>query len=191
MGARRAGSADAEATARRICLELLKAAPRTRAQLAGALRRLGVPESVAAEVLGRFTDVGLIDDAAFAAAWVESRHYSRGLARRALAAELRRRGIGDGEVRDALGQLSPAREAATARQLVDARLVASRGQPPQVRTRRLAAMLARKGYPAAMVFRVIREALEQDGIDLAEAGLDDAEADLDVGEPWQDVTGDE
>ncbi len=49
-------------------------------------------------------------------------------------------------------------------------------------------MLARKGYPAAMVFRVVREALEQEGIDATEAGLDEsAEAGLDAVEAWPDA----
>ncbi len=176
--------------ARGLCLQLLSVAPRTRAELATALDRRGVPENVAAEVLGRFAEVGLIDDVAFANAWVESRHYSRGLARRVLAAELRQRGVGDDEVRDAIGELDPQQEAATARRLVDAKLAASRGQPPRVRTRRLAGMLARKGYPAAMVFRVVREALEQEGIDADEAGLDEsAEAALEAADASPDDAG--
>ncbi|MFC7732812.1 regulatory protein RecX [Actinomadura keratinilytica] len=68
-----------EARAREICLRMLTAAPRTRAQLADALRRKKVPDEVAERVLGRFTDVGLIDDEAFAQAWVQSRHRGRGL----------------------------------------------------------------------------------------------------------------
>ncbi|MGE5286500.1 MAG: regulatory protein RecX [Micromonosporaceae bacterium] len=175
-----APAVDAESQAREICLRLLSAAPRTRAQLAGALRRRGVPDPVTDAVLGRFTEVGLIDDAAFARAWVESRHYSRGLSRRALAVELRQRGVADGEVRDAIGELDPDEEAATARQLVRRKLASTRGQPPLVRTRRLAGVLARKGYPAAMVFRIVREALEQEGIDAAEAGLDEAESGFDA-----------
>src|SRR6202045_3914428 len=98
---------DPEAQARQICLRLLTIAPRTRAQLAQALHRRGVPAEAAETVLSRFADVGLIDDAAFARAWVESRHHSRGLARRALTAELRQRGIPDGEVRSAVGLLGP------------------------------------------------------------------------------------
>ncbi len=180
---------DPHAKAREACLRLLTTAPRTRAQLATALRSRGVPESVAEEVLGRFAEIGLIDDVAFASAWVESRHYSRGLSRRALAAELRQRGVGDDEVRGALGELDPQQEAATARRLVNAKLAATRGQSPQVRTRRLAGMLARRGYPAAMVFRVVREALEQEGIDAAEAGLDEsAEAAFEAADEWPDGT---
>src|SRR5829696_959849 len=81
---------DPESVARAICLRLLTGQPRTRSELAAALARRGVPGEAAAAVLGRFAEVGLIDDRAFAAAWVGSRHAGRGLAR-ALAAELRRR----------------------------------------------------------------------------------------------------
>jgi regulatory protein len=165
---------DPEERARQACLRLLTLAPRTRAQLAQALARQGIPGDVADAVLGRFTDAGLIDDAAFARAWVESRHYSRGLAGRALGAELKRRGVGDDEIREAVGTLGPDEEVSMARRLVQQRLVGTRGLRPEVRVRRLAAMLARKGYPAGLVFRVIREALEAEGADLAVLGDDSA-----------------
>ena len=61
---------DPEARARQICLRLLTAAPRTRAQLAQAMHRGGVPADAAEAILVRFADAGLIDDAAFARAWV-------------------------------------------------------------------------------------------------------------------------
>ena len=86
---------DPEARARQICLRLLTAAPRTRAQLAQAMRRGGVPAEAAEAILVRFADAGLIDDAVFARAWVESRHHSRGLSKRSLSAELRRNGVQD------------------------------------------------------------------------------------------------
>jgi regulatory protein len=154
---------DPRALAREICLKLLTLAPRTRAQLADALRKRGIPEDTAQDVLGRFADVGLIDDAAFARAWVESRHHGRGLAGRALSAELRRRGVADEEIREAVAELGPDAEVAAARRLVDQRLASTSGHPPEVRARRLAGMLARKGYPGGMAFRVIREALEAEG----------------------------
>ena len=161
------GADDPEARARQICLRLLTLTPRTRAQLSDALRKRGIPDTVAAGVLDRYTDVGLIDDAAFARAWVESRHYSRGLAGRALAAELKQRGVDSGEIRDAVEELGPDAEVATARKLVAQQLAGTRGQPAQARTRRLAGMLALKGYPPALAFRVIREALEAEGADAA------------------------
>jgi regulatory protein len=162
---------DPEARARQICLRLLTAAPRTRAELAAALSRRGVPGDAAEAVLGRFTDVGLIDDAAFARAWVESRHYSRGLSRRSLSAELRQHGIEAEEIREAVSTLDPEQEIATARHLVEQKLAGTRGQPPEARIRRAAGTLARKGYPPGLVFRLIKEVLEQEGPGQA-AGLE-------------------
>ena len=157
------GTQDPEARARQICLRLLTAAPRTRAQLAQAMHRGGVPDEAAEAILARFTDAGLIDDAAFARAWVESRHYSRGLSRRTLSAELRRQGVHSEEIREAVDTLDPDQEVATARRLVERKMAGTRGQPPEVRVRRAAAALARKGYPAGLVFRLIKEVLEQEG----------------------------
>jgi regulatory protein len=164
VGDHKGGEADPAAQARQVCLRLLTLAPRTRAQLADALRKRGIPDETADEVLSRFEDVGLIDDAAFARAWVESRHYSRGLAGRALSAELKQRGVAADEIRAAIDeQLGPDAEVSAARRLVDRKLASTRGLPPEQRTRRLAGLLARKGYPAGLAFRVIREALEAEG----------------------------
>jgi regulatory protein len=168
--------ADPEAVARQICLRLLTAAPRTRAQLASALQRRGVPQQAAEAVLGRFAEVKLIDDALFASAWVESRHHGRGLSGRALAAELRHRGVAAGDIQAAVGGLTPGQEASTARALVARRLAGTRGQPVPARVRRLVGLLARKGYSQGLAYRVVREALEQEGLDVAAAGLDLGEA---------------
>jgi regulatory protein len=176
-------AADPEAVARQICLRMLATAPRTRAQLAGALRRRGVPEDAAEAVLGRFAEVGLIDDAMFASAWVESRHHGRGLSGRALAAELRTRGVPADDIRAAVDGLDPEQEVATARGLVARRLAGTRGDPAPVRVRRLIGVLARKGYPPAFAYRLVREALEREGVDLAADGLDLSEpADEPAGE---------
>src|ERR1700721_1265355 len=163
---------DPEAQARQICLRLLTIAPRTRAQLAQALDRRGVPAEAAETVLSRFTDVGLIDDAAFARAGLEPGHHSRGLSRRSLSAELRRQGIENEEIREAVDTLDPEQEVATARRLVEQKMAGTRGQPSEVRVRRAAGALARKGYPAALVFRLIKEVLEQEGHQSAAEALD-------------------
>jgi len=160
---------------------MLTAAPRTRAQLADALRRRGVPEDAAQAVLERFGEVGLIDDEAFAEAWVTSRHAGRGLGRKALAAELRNRGVADDTVRDAVSHLDPEEELETARRLVARRLASTRNLPVATRTRRLTGMLARKGYPPGMAFRVVREALEaeRESEALGPGDPDDDSLDLD------------
>ena len=163
-GAEQAGDPrDPVQRARELCLRLLAGRPRTRTELADTMRRRGVPDEAAAAVLARFTDAGLIDDAAFARAWVESRHYSRGLSRRSLSAELRRQGIDNEEIREAVGTLDPEQEVATARRLVEQKMAGTRGQPSEARVRRTAGVLARKGYPPGLVFRLIKEYLEQEG----------------------------
>jgi regulatory protein len=159
---------------------MLTTMPRTRAQLAAALRRRDVPDEAAEAVLGRFADVGLIDDAMFARVWVESRHHGRGLSGRALAAELRHRGVPAPDIEAALSELDPEQEIATARALV-ARGLATPGTPGRsqrlpVRVRRQLGVLARKGYSPETALRAVREVLEQQGSDLAAAGLDFADA---------------
>jgi regulatory protein len=154
--------ADPEGVARTILLDALTGQARTRRELADKLAKREVPDDVAAELLDRFTDVGLIDDAAFASAWVESRHRSRGLAPRALAQELRRKGVDDEEAKAALEQIDEDDQRAAARALVDRKMRSVRGLDPQVATRRLAGMLARKGYGAGLAFSVVREALAED-----------------------------
>ncbi|MFE3309118.1 recombination regulator RecX, partial [Embleya sp. NPDC059213] len=160
--------ADPEATARAICLRLLTGRARTRAQLADALRRREVPDEVAEYVLGRFTDVGLIDDTAFAGAWVDTRHTGKGLARRALARELRQRGVDAVVVDEAIARLDPEQELETARALVARRLPGTRGLDRDKRIRRVAGMLARKGYGEGLALRVVREALDQEAADEAD-----------------------
>ncbi|MFE0760928.1 recombination regulator RecX [Streptomyces smyrnaeus] len=151
--------------ARAICLRLLTGTPRTRQQLADALRKREVPTEAAEEVLARFEDVGLIDDAAFAAAWVDSRHHSRGLARRALARELRTKGVDSTVIDEAVGRLDSEREEETAQALVARKLRSTRGLDREKRLRRLAGMLARKGYSEGLALRVVRRALEEEGED--------------------------
>ncbi len=138
-----------------------------------------MPDEAAEAVLGRFTEVGLIDDAMFASAWVESRHHGRGLGRRALAAELNQRGVDRDDIQAAVAKLSPETELATARALVERRLASTASLPAQVRLRRLVGMLARKGYPAGLAYRVVREALDQDRQDQADASLGAGDLDED------------
>ncbi|MDP3712353.1 MAG: regulatory protein RecX [Mycobacteriales bacterium] len=158
--------ADPVAVARQICLHQLEHSPRTRAELAAVLSRRGVADDVAEQVLGRFEEAGLIDDTLFSELWVNSRHRSRGLAGRAISQELRRKGVDDEVVREAVAAIDPEEELATARALVDRKLPSTRGLAADARVRRLAGMLARKGYGAAVAYRVVKEALAAEGVDL-------------------------
>jgi len=152
-----APDADPESVARSIVLRQLTAGPRSRAQLADALARRGVPDDVAGPVLDRFQEVDLVDDEEFARQWVQTRHLGRGLARRALSHELRRRGIDEETARGAVDQIDDEAELEAARALVRRRLPGTARDDPARRVRRLAGMLARKGYSSGVAMRAIRE----------------------------------
>ena len=151
--------------ARKILLDQLTGRARSRSDLAARLAQREVPDEVAVRLLDRFEEVGLVDDAAFARGWVEQRQAGRGLARRALAQELRRKGIDDEVAREALDEIDPDGEVEAARTLVRRRLRTVRDLDQQVAVRRLTGMLARKGYPPSVAFRVVREELDADIVD--------------------------
>lgn len=157
--------ADTEAVARRILLDQIGGQPRSRAELATKLARKGVPDEVAQRLLTRFEEVGLIDDEAFARLWVQSRQSSKGLAGRALAQELRRKGIADQFIRDAVDEIEPEDEVESARMLVRRKMRSTERVDRTAAIRRLTAMLARKGYPGGLAVRVVREELDAAGRD--------------------------
>jgi regulatory protein len=162
---------DPESVARAICLRALTGAPKTRKQLADLLARRGVPEEAAVAVLDRFGEVGLIDDAAFARAWVSSRHAGRGLGRRALRAELHAKGVDAELAAEAVAVVDDEDERAAARHLVDRRLPGMRRLDRATASRRLIGMLARRGYPGGLAAAVVRDALDAQnlaGDDLAD-----------------------
>ena len=154
--------ADPASVARAIVLRKLTVAPRTRAQLADALAAGGVPDDVTASTLDRFEELGLVDDEEFARQWARSRQAGRGLARRALAYELRQRGVDDDLVRTTLDDPDLDDELDTARALVRRRLTGSGLDADRERqVRRLLGMLARKGYGAGVASRAVREAMAE------------------------------
>ncbi|WP_425455350.1 regulatory protein RecX [Allorhizocola rhizosphaerae] len=158
---------DEHEMAREICLRQLAVRPRTRAELAKALHKRGISDEVTDAVLNRYDEVGMIDDAAFAKAWVSSRHHGRGLASRALAQELRQRGVSQEHTDEALSGLDADTEAQTALALATRKLRTMRGEPEAV-FRRLVGMLARKGYPAGVAVRAVKEALATRDAEVAE-----------------------
>ncbi|RHW26093.1 regulatory protein RecX [Nocardioides immobilis] len=154
---------DHEAVARKILLDQLTGQARSRHELAARLARRNVPDDVAGRLLDRFEEVGLIDDEAFARSWVDSRQRTRGLARSALAQELRRKGVDDETARDVLAEVDPADEEQAARALVRKKLRSLRGVDDTAAARRLAGLLARKGYSAGLAYAVVKDELAAAG----------------------------
>lgn len=150
---------DPEDVARAIVLRQLTMAPRSRQQLFDKLMAKGCQPDVADRVLDRMQQVGLVDDEAYAGSLVRSQQAGRGLARRALRQELRRKGVDDETAGAALDDISDESEKERARELVEKKLRSMHGLEAHVQTRRLAGMLARKGYSSSVAYGVIREAI--------------------------------
>jgi regulatory protein len=150
---------DPEEVARAIVLKQLSMAPRSRHQLADKLRQRGCPDDVSARVLDRMEAVGLVDDDAYAQMVVRSKQATRGLAKRALAQELRVKGVADDTIEDALGSIDPDSERALAEAVAGRTMRRLAGLDPQVQARRLAGVLGRKGYPPSVVYAVVRDAV--------------------------------
>jgi regulatory protein len=149
-----------EEQARALCLRLLTARARTRAELEGQLTKRGYPDDVSTRVLDRLTDVGLIDDTDFAEQWVRSRRINAGKGKRALAAELRTKGVDNEVITAALADIDAGAERQRAEQLVNDKLRRERNTDDEAKlTRRLVGMLARRGYSQSMAFDVVKVAL--------------------------------
>ncbi len=149
--------------AREAILRTLTAAPKSRRQLMDAMTRKGYPSEVLEPILDRFEEVGLVDDAEYAGMIVRTRHNERGLSRRAIAQELRRKGIDDETATSALDQVDDDDEHDAARDLVRRRLAKTSALAREVRIRRVVGMLARKGYGPGLALTLVREELAREG----------------------------
>lgn len=145
--------------ARAVALRVLGGAPRTSRQLRDALVRRGHEEDVVDELVARYEEVGLLDDAALAGAVARTRLHEKGLSRRGIAAELRRKGVGEDDVARAVEQIDDEAEAEAARLLVRRHLARTAGLDRDVRVRRTLGALGRKGHAPGAVMRIITEEL--------------------------------
>jgi regulatory protein len=153
--------ADAEWVARTIALRKLRTRACTRHELDQALRAKNVPSSVKDAVLDRLEEVGLVDDGAFAADWVASRQQRRHLSRRALRRELEAKGVERSDIDRAVNSVDRNAELTSARDLAERRRVATSGLAHDVQYRRLAGLLSRRGFDAAVITRVLRDVLRE------------------------------
>lgn len=138
-----------------MCLRLLTARARTRAELAGQLAKRGYPDDISNRVLDRLAAVGLVDDTDFAEQWVQSRRVNAGKSRRALAAELHTKGVDNDIITTVLNGIDAGAERARAEQLVRAKLRRESLTDETRVSRRLVGMLARRGYSQNLACEVV------------------------------------
>jgi regulatory protein len=154
-------SANRAEQARALCLRLLTVRARTRAELAGRLAKRGYPDEISVRVLDRLAQVGLVDDEDFAEQWVRSRQANAGKGKRALAAELRTKGVDNEVIAAALAGIDAGAERTRAEQLVQDKLRREKLGDPADRdaqnkvARRLVGMLARRGYSQSMALDIV------------------------------------
>jgi regulatory protein len=180
-GRRRSRETPAEARARRAAVDdpaavldaaarFLEARPRSETEVRRRLRDAGYREDLVEGAIARLLDLGMLDDVAFARAWVESRDRARPRGARALRDELRRKGVPGEAIEAALAGREAAAtgtdeddagpppgtgERATATvsdEEAATRLLARRGAPllreldPRKRRAKAYALLARNGF---------------------------------------------
>jgi regulatory protein len=128
------------------------------------LAKRGYPDDVSDRVLDRLAQVGLVDDADFAEQWVRSRRVNAGKGKRALAAELRTKGVDNEVITVALAGIDAGAERVRAEQLVCDKLRRERlGDDDDTKVmRRLVGMLARRGYGQSMAVDVVTSELAKE-----------------------------
>jgi regulatory protein len=142
---------------------LIARRPRTESDLRAALTRVGFAPELVERALARLGELGLVDDHAFAEAWVAERA-RRGLSERALVAELEAKGVPRSIAEVAVGAAA-LDDGERARALAVAHLERLRGLPPARQAARLQGLLARRGYSAEAVEGAVRAVLPPEGWD--------------------------
>ena len=149
--------------ARRIALNLLETRARSADELRRAMAKKLVPEDIIADLLERFERVGLVDDAAFATALVNTRTKVARRGRARIRQELREKGVPETVAADALAAVDPEDELAAASQFAVKKVRSMASLDPAVARRRLYGALARRGFGSDVVRHVVEDALGAHG----------------------------
>jgi len=121
------------------------------------LKTRGVEDEVAAAVIFRLTEAGLINDADFAIAWATSRHGHKKISKRIIASELRQKGVTQEQIDEALDQIDDESEYRVAFDLGFKKYNTMSRLEPDVQIRRIQSLLQRKGFNFSIIGRVLRE----------------------------------
>jgi regulatory protein len=156
----------------------LEARPRSTAEVRRRLTTMGYRAALVDGTITRLTELGYLDDEAFARSWVASRDRARPRGEHALRRELQQKGLDRSQVdavledRDAeTGADGPSADEAAAERLLAKKLQALLREPdPRRRLQKAYALLARSGFSPDVCSSVARRSL-----DAANAGASDGE----------------
>lgn len=154
-------------------LGLLEVRARAKREIQTRLTQKGYDENVIAQAIEKLARLGLIDDAQFAAQWVEAKTRiggSRPVGKRRLSSELFGKGVAKDQIEEAIGQVSAADELALARAAAQkkVRVVPTEREAMQSERQKLMGFLQRRGFGWEIVKRVTREALPAPGEEMEE-----------------------
>lgn len=141
--------------ARDIALRRLERSLACRSQVQQALERKQVDPDIAQQVLDRLEEVGLLDDLAYAQTLARTRFREKFAARRAIASELKTKGVSAANIAVALEQIDDADETQAALALARKKAATLTNVEPGLAKRRLAGVLQRKGYGPADTWHAI------------------------------------
>jgi regulatory protein len=142
-------------SAKACCFRLLAYRARSEAELVQRLRARGFAAPVIDQTLARLRELGMVDDAEFAEAWVESRLAQRSMGPVALRSELRRKGVpGDVAARAIETRLGEEAQFDLALALARKRLTGPQTSDPKVLAR-IRRLLVQRGFSSDIVQTVM------------------------------------
>jgi len=176
----RRGAVDDPAVVLEAAARFLEARARSIGEVRRRLTSAGYRADLIDGAIIRMTELGMLDDQAFARAWVESRDRARPRGERALADELRLRGVDRTVIAAALDErreasaaadsdedeIAPSADEAAATRLLErnSRLLA-RVADPRARRQRAYALLARNGFDPGVCAALAARVAEAPGPD--------------------------
>ena len=130
---------------------------KSKGELLAHLKKRGIEDDIASATIYRLQEAGLINDTEFAKAWTQSRHSSKKLSKRIIAAELRSRGVDKNSIIEALDEIDDEDEYRMAFSLAMKKYSTMSRLEADVQVRRIQSLLQRKGFGFEVIGRVIRE----------------------------------
>lgn len=149
-----------EQRARNVLLHQLARSAKSTKQLRDILQKREIDPAIAETVLERFTEVGLIDDQAFAETLVSSRRKFKGAAKSVIKRELNDKGIEAHVIEQVTSEITSEDELKLACELAERRIRQMVNLERTVRYRRLSGYLMRKGFSGGVVSAAVRHAEE-------------------------------
>jgi regulatory protein len=141
--------------ARGYALRLFKFRPRSEAEFLAKLRDKGYAEDVRARLAAEFKRYEMLDDVAFAKAWMQGRLKKYGFSR--VSRELLHKGIAKETIAELRAQLNPeADEEQVATEIAVRRSRQYRDLDPLKRRKRLMEYLARRGFGSEIIVKVVK-----------------------------------